>query len=289
MEVRKFLNSIWNEFVYGDYILFLVGGSILYFQIALLKLKTNLILFFLACLMARIIYFYNHLMEVQKDITTNPERARYILEIKRMKRSKIEFFLYCLFLLITLLFLKKVELLVFVLIIVMAGILYTLFLKSLTKKVLGFKNIYIAFMWAFSPQILIEVYYKIPIFSKIIIISFLFIFLRCFMNTIFFDLKDIESDKNEGLKTLPVILGKEKTFYFLHFINFISFIPILFGVFKNILPFYSLSLFLFFFYSFYYLKAAEKEKSDIHFLSYIMADGEYLLWGLLALIFKLFL
>ena len=176
---------------------------------------------------------------------------------------------------------------IFVLIIVIAGIFYTLFLKSLTKKVSGFKNLYVAFMWALAPQIVIGIYYNI--FNKIIIILFLFIFLRWIVNTTFFDLKDIKTDQNEGLKTLPITLGQEKTLYFLHFINFISFIPILFGVFKNILPFYSISLLIFFFYSFYYLKAAEKEKSDIHFLSYIMTDGEYLLWGLWALIFKLFI
>jgi 4-hydroxybenzoate polyprenyltransferase len=237
--------------------------------------------------MNQIIYSYNHLKEAKKDIKSNSERAKYLLETKKEKKVKIEFFIYCLFLLITLFLLKKAELLIFVLIIVMAGIFYTLFLKSLTKKVLGFKNLYVAFMWALASQIVIGVYYNI--FNETMIILFLFIFLKGIVSGTFFDLKDIESDKNEYLKTLPIVLGKERTLSLLHFINFISFIPILFGVFKNILPFYSLSLFLFFFYSFYYLKAAEKEKSDINFLSYILVDGEYLLWGLLALIFKLFL
>jgi len=289
MEVRKFLNSIWNEFVYGGHLLSLGGSGILYLETVLLNKKTNLLLLFLAYLMNQIIYSYNHLKEAKKDIESNSERAKYLLETKKEKKAKIEFFIYCLLLLITLFLLKKAELLIFVLIIVIAGIFYTLFLKSLTKKVLGFKNLYVAFMWALAPQIVIGIYYETSLFSKIIVILFLYILLRFIMSTIFFDLKDIKSDKNEGLITLPVVLGKEQTLSLLHFINFISFIPILFGVFKNILPFYSLSLLIFFFYSFYYLKAAEEEKSDIHFLSYIVVDGEYLLWGLLALIFKLFL
>ena len=287
MEVRKFLNSIWNEFVYGGHLLSLGGSGNIYFETTLLNQKINLLLLFLAYLISQIVYSYNHLIEAKKDIESNSERAKYLLETKKEKKAKIEFFIYCLFLLITLFLLKKTELLIFVLIIVMAGIFYTLFFKSLTKKVLGFKNLYVSFTWTFSLQLLIGMYYGI--FNNIMIILFLFIFLRCMVNGIFFDLKDIKTDKNEGLKTLPVALGQEKTLYFLHIINFISFIPILFGVFKNILPFYSLSLFIFFFYSFYYLRAAEKGKSNLNFLSYVMVDAEHILWGLWALIFKLFI
>jgi len=287
MEVRKFLNSIWNEFVYGGHLLSLGGSGNIYFEATLLNQKINLLLLFLAYLISQIVYSYNHLIEAKKDIESNSERAKYLLETKKEKKAKIEFFIYCLFLLITLFLLKKTELLIFVLIIVIAGIFYTLFFKSLTKKVLGFKNLYVSFTWTFSLQLLIGMYYGI--FNNIMIILFLFIFLRCMVNGIFFDLKDIKTDKNEGLKTLPVVLGQEKTLYFLHIINFISFIPILFGVFKNILPFYSLSLFIFFFYSFYYLRAAEKGKSNLNFLSYVMVDAEHILWGLWALIFKLFI
>jgi len=287
MEVRKFLNSIWNEFVYGGHLLSLGGSGNIYFETTLLNQKINLLLLFLAYLISQIVYSYNHLIEAKKDIESNSERAKYLLETKKEKKAKIEFFIYCLFLLITLFLLKKTELLIFVLIIVMAGIFYTLFFKSLTKKVLGFKNLYVSFTWTFSLQLLIGMYYGI--FNNIMIILFLFIFLRCMVNGIFFDLKDIKTDKNEGLKTLPVALGQEKTLYFLHIINFISFIPILFGVFKNILPFYSLSLFIFFFYSFYYLKAAEEGKSNLNFLSYVIVDAEHILWGLWALIFKLFI
>jgi len=287
MEVRKFLNSIWNEFVYGGHLLSLGGSGNIYFETTLLNQKINLLLLFLAYLISQIVYSYNHLIEAKKDIESNSERAKYLLETKKEKKAKIEFFIYCLFLLITLFLLKKTELLIFVLIIVIAGIFYTLFFKSLTKKVLGFKNLYVSFTWTFSLQLLIGMYYGI--FNNIMIILFLFIFLRCMVNGIFFDLKDIKTDKNEGLKTLPVALGQEKTLYFLHIINFISFIPILFGVFKNILPFYSLSLFIFFFYSFYYLRVAEKGKSNLNFLSYVMVDAEHILWGLWALIFKLFI
>jgi 4-hydroxybenzoate polyprenyltransferase len=287
MEVRKILKSIWNEFVYGGHLLSLGGSGNIYFETTLLNQKINLLLLFLAYLISQIVYSYNHLIEAKKDIESNSERAKYLLETKKEKKAKIEFFIYCLFLLITLFLLKKTELLIFVLIIVIAGIFYTLFFKSLTKKVLGFKNLYVSFTWTFSLQLLIGMYYGI--FNNIMIILFLFIFLRCMVNGIFFDLKDIKTDKNEGLKTLPVALGQEKTLYFLHIINFISFIPILFGVFKNILPFYSLSLFIFFFYSFYYLRVAEKGKSNLNFLSYVMVDAEHILWGLWALIFKLFI
>ena len=55
---------------------------------------------------------------------------------------------------------------------------------------------------------------------------FLFIFLRGIINVTFFDIKDIESDGARGLKTLPVMLGRERTLKFLHWLNIFAFIPL---------------------------------------------------------------
>ena len=45
---------------------------------------------------------------------------------------------------------------------------------------------------------------------------FFLIFLRCINNVIFFDLKDFETDKKEKLKTLPVIMEKNRAINILH-------------------------------------------------------------------------
>jgi 4-hydroxybenzoate polyprenyltransferase len=104
------------------------------------------------------------------------------------------------------------------------------------------------------------------------------------MDTIFFDLKDYKVDVEEGLKTLPVLLGEDNSIKILHLLNIITFIPLITGVYLKILPLYSLSLLAFYFYSFYYLIMAKKASSSGSWgnLSYL-ADFEFILWPILLI------
>jgi 1,4-dihydroxy-2-naphthoate octaprenyltransferase len=110
--------------------------------------------------------------------------------------------------------------------------------------------------------------------------------LRLFVNTNFFDIKDIDSDRKEGLLTLPIILSKENFLIFLHIANFISFLPIIIGISKQIIPSFSLSLLLLYFYSFYSIEKARRNRINIHFFSYVIVDGEYLFWPFLLFLGK---
>ena len=117
------------------------------------------------------------------------------------------------------------------------------------------------------------------------LLMFFFIFLRGIINVTFFDIKDMESDGAQGLKTLPVILGKRSTLKFLHGLNLFSFLPLLAGVYIGIIPPFALSLFAFYFYDDYYLDKAEVvNNKGLRMISYTLADAEFILWPLVLLV-----
>lgn len=282
MTVNKILKRFWNEFIYGGHLLSLGASGIIYTIMLIFNLKASIALLLIMYLMPQIIYSFDHLKGVEKDAKTNPERTKYFQAQKNKNIALIIF--YIIALLGVLIYLKNWEIALFVFSINIFGMLYPIFFKNFTKKIPAFKNIFVAFVWAFTPIILIFLYYNF--FSLGLLLLFIFIFLRWIINTSFFDIKDMGSDKDIFIKTLPVILGKNKTINFLHIINILSIAPIVIGIWLNILPSFSLGLLTFYFYSFYYLEQAKKDRINISFLSYILADGEYILWPIIILLIK---
>ena len=283
MNIKKILKFVWNEFIYGGHLLSLGASSILCSGAIIFNKKVSIPLLIVGYTMAQIVYFYNHYKEIKKDFLTNSERVKHLEKTKNY--FLIICILYCLFFIISLIYLNNLKAILIVLLIIFGGLLFTDFFKNFTKKITGFKNFYVAFFWALL-IILAGVFYNIP-FDLSLFLLFSFVFLRWLVNTTFFDIKDIESDIKENLKTIPILLGKAKTLNYLHIINIFSFLLIIISIYKNILPLFSLSLLVFYFYSFYYLQRAKNERIDVHNLSYIMVDGEYLFWPFILLFGKL--
>ena len=174
--------------------------------------------------------------------------------------------------------------LIFGLLLLLFGLLYSMYFKKVTEKIVGFKNFYVSFFWA-SLVIFLVSYYSLP-FNLPVLLLFIFVFLRLLVNTIFFDIKDIESDKKYDLNTIPVMYGKNKTLNYLHIVNIFSFALVMAGVYKNIFSISFLSLSIFCFYSFYYIQKTKNGSINVNKLSYIMVDGEYLFWPMILILGK---
>ena len=284
MKIKKFLKLIWNEFVYGGHLLSLGASGTLWSSAIILDKPISIPLLGVGYTISQIVYGYNHFKGAEKDALTNPERVKHI---KKIKRASLPFLIFYFFLfVISLIYLKNIKSILVALFILIGGLLFTDIFKNLTRRITGLKTFYTSFFWALS-IILAGSYYNIDN-NLLIFLLFSFVLLRWIVNTTFFDIKDIESDRKEGLKTFPVIFGKKKTLNYLHLFNAFSFFPIILGIYYNILPFFTLSLSLFYFYSFYYLKKAEDEKQEnVRKLSYIMVDGEYLFWPIVLFLGKL--
>lgn len=176
------------------------------------------------------------------------------------------------------------KLVLFIILITLGGFLYATLFKGLTKRIPIFKNVYTVLTWSLGGTLFVPLQFSLTL-SLPFIIVFIFINMKGMINAIFFDLKDSLTDSKDGLKTLPVILGKKKAIKFLHILNMGAFIPLVLAVILKIIPILSLSLIVFFFYSFYYLNKAEASiDDDIWVKLGSIADFEFIFWPMVLLI-----
>ena len=276
-KIRSFLNLIWQEFIYGSHLLILGTSGVAFTSAFLLDIPITLDFLLVVYLIFYVIYSYNRLEEFEGDFLTNPSRTRHI----KKYINYLPFVIFCSTLVIVFLLIYSGNFwnLIFGLSILLSGVSYTKYFKKITRKIAGFKSFYASFVWALL-VLFLSFYYSFPLESSVFLI-FTFIFLRLLTNTIFSDIKDIELDKKDNLKTIPILLGKKKTLNYLHIFNIFSFVPIVVGVSMNLLPLFSLTLLIFCLYSIFYLKMVGYKKTDVCRLSYMMVDGEYLFWPII--------
>ncbi|HEX3013140.1 MAG TPA: UbiA family prenyltransferase [Methanobacterium sp.] len=280
----ELVNSLKNEIFYGGYFAALCSPAFILFTANVMDIKVGMPILLIAYLLPLIVYSYDYYSDIEKDINEHSERAVF-LEKKANKYPLVLGF-YTISLAALLILFFNFNLVLFILGLITVGILYNVALKDLTKKIPIFKNVYTALTWALGGAFFPVLYYSTGVNSSVLI-AFMVIFLRCLNNILFFDLKDIENDKKEKLKTLPVILGKKNTINVLHGLNIISFIPLIIGIYMKAIPLFVLSLTFFGVYSFYYIKKAEKTSGkELETVSHTLADMEFVLWPIILVVAK---
>ncbi len=267
--------------IYGGYFAALCGPAFIITASLMAKSSVTIPLLIISYLIPLMVYSYDYYRDMDKDKDSNLERAAHF-----NKKKQVYPYLmigYVLTLTILLVAFSNLMMISFILLLVTVGVLYTVALKKFTQKIPAFKNIYTALTWSLAGTFFIPLYYSLHL-SLLYILIFLFIFLKCRPNIIVFDLKDIVSDRKEGLKTIPVLLGKTRTLKFLHRLNIIAFIPLFIGIILKIIPLFAAIMVLFYFYSIYYLnKAGKVDDKQLRMVSYTLADAEFILWPLVLI------
>jgi len=277
LSLKRTLRTTLNEFIYGGHFQSLGAVSVVFISALLLELKIAWDILFTTYLLFYIPYLYNRFKEIKIDYSTNLQRTEHL----KIYAHYIPLILYStIFILVgSLVYFGNLEIWIFSSLLLIFGILYTTTFKKITKRIFFFKNIYVSIFFTLLPYFLI-VYYSYSLTSNILLLS-LFIFLKAFLMQVFLDIKDIKSDKKEGLRTLPIILGEEKTIRFLFISSLIinitlPVIAIYLNIFSNLILF-SIPLFLFNFYCYYLVK--NKQDSG-----YIFQGGEFIIWLFLIII-----
>ncbi len=280
MNIKKIINSIFSEFIYGSHIIALDASAMVVTIMLLTNQTINFVLVLIPYLVAQVIYSYNHFQEADSDEKDNPERAAIF---KQNKRGKIIVFFIYIFLLSICLLLTNLSTSLLIISIFILGMLYTLYFKRL--KITGFKSYYVSAVWVLIVLIVpLMMNQKIDSFY---IFTMIIYFLTALASTIFFDLKDIVSDRDSGVKTFPVILGMKKTQYLLNFIKLISFILVVIGVYFKIIP----TLFILYpiaiLYGVVYINGAFNLKNKrLRLISHIVADAEFLFWLFIIVLYR---
>lgn len=277
----KTIEKLLAEFVYGGHLLSVGSSSVIISTALLQNLQINISLVLIPYLSTQLVYSYNHFKEVNFDISSNPERVSHINS--KSNFIKISLLIYATVLLAILIF-TNLPTILFVLAIVIGGILYTDYFKvKVAQFVTGSKNFYSAFFWALQ-IFLVPLFYRSE-FTRLYIFFFIVLFLTAFINSTFFDIKDIQSDSERNIKTFPVIWGVNKTIHFLVILKLITLIPVLIGIYTEVFPKSAIVFIFFVMYGLYYLtRALYLKGKKLRKLSYIIADGEYILWSIFLLI-----
>ncbi len=227
MNLKKFFRFIIIEFLYNGHLQSLGAVCVVFFSSLLFGIYCNLFEYLSIYLIFYLIYLYNRYKEKEHDSLTNRIRTQHISLISRhIKLIFISVFLFLVFLLVQE---NNYKLIGVLSIIFIFGILYTTFFKNLTKKILAFKNFYVASVFSllvFYPFIVNNASTNMWVW-----IIALFIFLRAFKMQVVLDLKDVFSDSQIGILTFGVVFGKKKTIKIILIINFLtlSLIPFLFA------------------------------------------------------------
>jgi 4-hydroxybenzoate polyprenyltransferase len=191
------MKAIWNEFIYNGHLQSLGFTSVLF----LTPVKININLVIAVYLLLYGSYLYDRITGLQQDKSTNPERTQHL-----EKRIKFFRFLIPVIMIVSLIVCWPKTIIFSLLWLI--GLSYPS-VKKLTKYVPTAKNIFIA--GTTSLFTILPFFY----YNQSIPINWYwltgFVFLKIYLMQIALDLKDISSDRSENLKTIGVLLGREKT------------------------------------------------------------------------------
>jgi 4-hydroxybenzoate polyprenyltransferase len=110
------------------------------------------------------------------------------------------------------------------------------------KEITGVKSLSVALSWAVTGTLLPYALGTVE-FQKVIFV-FAFIFIQVLVKEVIFDYLDMRGDKVSGVTTIPMVLGKRKTKFFLVVINTFSGLLVMFSILSGlIIQFVSLSIF----------------------------------------------
>lgn len=285
LQIKKIAKLLWDELIYGGHLLSLGAVSAIFTSAILLDIKITWDCLAVVYLGTHSIYLYDRYKELKKDRLTNPERTNHI----KKYYNKIPLIIICYIAIFIgiLLYFNKIHTSSLALFLLFMGLLYAVFFKKITEKIIGFKNFFVAFMWALL-VVFLAIYYSYPLNLSLLLVL-IFVYLRCFIGTNFYDIKDIQADKKEHLLNLSIILKPKTLIRFLNLINILSLFPIIIGVYLKLLPVFSLVLFLIIPLNFYFLKKIENAKKNIAYLSEIAIGTEKIFWSLFILLGKFLL
>jgi len=277
-------DSVYHLIEHSSLYIALVSLSMVLTASFLLSTPPNLSLL-IAFLVAFAVYGFNKITDLAEDQESHPSRANFIKNHENSIKSAI---LIAYLAALGVAFLKGgIAPLIISLIPAVTGFIYSHShgLGNFTSSH-RFKEIFIvnttvvALGWAVFVTYLPLSFTTLSVTTTSVVVA-TFFFLRVFITTEAFNIRDIKGDRKEGIETLPVKMGVNKTQYILHTVNIISFTLLFLAERFNMLPSNSFLLLApILIYSLIYTNLLDKDINLEHLCIFI--DGEYILMGVLV-------
>lgn len=283
--VTKKSTSIFYFLIYSSIYLSAAGAAMVYISCVLQHIPCSFSLLAIMFLATFSVYNINRKTDEKEDAINHSDRHSFTSRYgKVLSTSAILAYILA----IALAFCYGVKTTLISAIPLICGILYSItwlpkkFKYRRLKEIPFVKNLVVAFAWALTPALL-PVYSNSSNATVATFIVVIFFFTLVFINSVIFDLRDIEGDAASGVKTIPVVFGVRRT------INFLACLNILFGLIDLLLCFAYLSP------KFTYLLAAGMVYATFYVFSFskvkrtnllcdAVADGQFLIFGSLLYI-----
>ena len=149
------------------------------------------------------VYSLNRLTDIEEDVRNVPGRATFTNRYGKL------FFIAGVILYLAAIggaFVLGISGAPFLVLPVVVAVLYSLFR---VKQLLLVKNLIVGISWGIIPMG-VGVYYRI-VFTPEILVSFGFFTVMLTVAAAVFDIKDIEGDRAEGIRTVPIVFGPRAT------------------------------------------------------------------------------
>ena len=285
--LKEKLELIWKEFIFGGHLQCVGTLSIVLVAAILLGIKITWDCLIICYLLFYPMYLYNRFREIEIDSLTNPERTAYIRSY--ISKTPIIIFFIVVALILLMLRFTNLTTTIFGLLLLFLGLLYSEGVKKLTRFIPLFKNFYVAAFFAIL-VIFPVLYYNFPLNSSALKLSlflfFLLVLLKGIIMQIFLDIKDIEGDRQEGLKTLGVLFGREGAIKAIQVLNLFVVLPLIaICVLLRFFPLEFLSLILLVPLDFYLLDSLKYK----NYFTFIIVSGIFLFWLIFISMAKIFL
>ena len=137
------------------------------------KSSINIPLLIISYLLPLIIYSYDYMSDMDKDIETNSARYEHLKNKKRY--YPLILLLYVLLLIGLLVMFSNIKLILFIILITLGGLIYATALKGITKRIPIFKNLYTVLTWSLGgtlfvphtlfPKSIIPIYHYIHFYK----------------------------------------------------------------------------------------------------------------------------
>lgn len=268
---------IFKEFIYGGHIQSMGAASIIYVTSVLFVEEISFEILLLAYLLFLPIYIYNRYKEFRIDRITNPERtAHYALYVPY---TNYILALLLVLLLVLLYYQDNFPLTIYSSLVLILGFMYTLKFKRLTQHIIAFKNIYVALV--FGSLVYMYALYSNMTISIEVVILMIFIILNAFIMQLVLDIKDIKGDSSIKLRTIPSIIGKEKTIVVVKTLVLLICLgfPFIFSIVLNMLHIIFITLVGAIPLLIYSLDLVKKN----NYYGYVLYSMEFIVWGLLVM------
>jgi len=227
-----------NEFVNGGHLLGINCAFIGLAVMFIFDFSIRWEIFLLLYLLTQAVYGFDYYFDLKNDSVSDNDRVDYVQRTKKFYPYRLGLFTGSFLLL--LLYFGNFLTIIIGLVILLLGIGYSIYFKKLTQVIPGFKNIYVASTVSLAIVFTALFYQNVLPFE--ILFFTVYATISYYMNCSFCDVKDMVSDKKQGLKTLPLVLGKQRFFMFLIGVNTVSLFMLISLLFLQVLPLYFAAL-----------------------------------------------